>query len=116
MILLMVPLIDIARDFLGSMIGRETHWVNVSFEGEIPHTFCTTCSKGNMGNYMVTLTTHLSPYEVSHMMEEMPYDDEFQLIIYGNTWASLICGVGGEIFGCLFLVLPLEGKLITAHG
>ena len=50
------------------------------------------------------------------MIEEMPYDDDFQLIIYGDTWASLIYNVGGEIFGGLVLILPLEGKIIAAHG
>ena len=64
---------------------------------------------------MVTLTTNLSLYEVSHIMNVMPYDDDFQLIIYGETWASLIYSVGEEIFGGLVLILPLEGKLIAAH-
>ena len=59
---------------------------------------------------MVTLTTHLFPYEVSHMIDDMPYDDDFQLIIYGDIWASMICSVGGEILGDLVFILPLEGK------
>ena len=67
MILLMVPLVDIAIDFLGSMIGGETHWVNVSLEGENSHTLCTTCYKGSMGDGMATTATPLFPYKVSHM-------------------------------------------------
>ena len=98
------------------MLGGETYGVVVSFEEGIPHTFCTTCSKGNMRYDMVTLTTQLSFYEVSHMMDEMPYVDDFQLIIYGDMWANMICSVGGEIFGGLVLILPLEGKIIPAHG
>ena len=90
--------------------------MNVSFEGEFSHTFCTTCSKGNMRYDMVTLTTQLSLYEVNHMMEMIPYDDDFQLIIYGDTGAILICSVGGEIFGGLVLIFPLEGNIIAAHG
>ena len=116
MILIFSPYGSIVVVFMRSMLGRETHEVNVSFEGEIPHTICTKCSKGNMGYDMVTLIAHLSLYEVNHMMEEMPYNDDFQLIIYGETWASLICSVGGEIFGGIVLILPLEGKIISAHG
>ena len=97
------------------MLGRETHGVNVSFEGGIPHIFCTTCYKGNMGHDMVTLKTHLSLYEVSHMMEMMPYDDDFQLIIYGDIWASMICSVGKEIFGDLVLIFPPEGNIMCGR-
>jgi len=46
----------------------------------------------------------------------IPYHDDFQLIIYGDVWASMICSIGGEIFGDLVLIFPLEGKLIEAHG
>ena len=116
MILIFAPYGSTIFVFGRSMLVRETHGVNVSFEGEIPHTFFTTCSNGKMGYDMVTLIAHFSLYEVSHMMEEMPYDDDFQLIIYGDTWANLICSVGGEIFGGLVLIFPLKGKLIAAHG
>ena len=97
------------------MLGRETHGMDVSFKEGIPHTFFTTCSKGSMGYGMATRATHFFPYEVSHMMDMMPHDDEFQLIIYGDVWASMICRFGGEVFGDLVLTLPLEGKLIVAH-
>ena len=98
-----------------NMLGRETHWVNVSFEGGIPHTFFTTCSKGSMGHGMVTLTTHFSLYEVSHMIDDMPYVDHFQLIIYGDTWANMICIVGGQILGGLVFIFPHEGKYFAAQ-
>ena len=45
----------------------------------------------------------------------MPYDDDFQLITYEENWASLICSIGGEIFGDLDFILPLEGKIIAAQ-
>ena len=114
MILIFAPYGSNFSVFMRSMLEREANYVDVSFEGEIPHTICTTCSKGSMGYGMVTLTTQLLLYEVNHTMDVMPYDDDFQLIIYGDMWANMICSVGGEIFGYLVLILPLEGKLIAA--
>ena len=63
---------------------------------------------------MATLITHMSLYEMSHMMEESPYVDEFLLIIYGDTWANMICSVGGEILGDIVFILPHEGKYFAA--
>ena len=68
-----------------------------------------------MGHDMVTLTKNMSLYEVSHMMDVMPYVDDFQLIIYGDTWASMICSIGGEILRALVFILPLEGKSFVAQ-
>ena len=31
------------------------------------------------------------------------------------VWASLICSIGGEIFGDLVPILPLEGNLIATQ-
>ena len=115
MILIFSPYGSIVVVFMKSMLGRETHWVNVSFGGESSYTVFTTCSKGNMGDGMVTRASHLFLYEVSHIMDAMPYDDGFQLIIYGDIWANMICSVGGEIFGDLALILPLEGEIIAAQ-
>ena len=115
MILLMVPLVDIAKAFPRSMIGGETHWVNVSSEGENSHTLCTTCSKGSMGDGMATTTAPLFPYEVSHMMDVMPYDDDFQLIIYEMIWANMFHNVGGEILIGLISILSFEGNVIAAQ-
>ena len=64
---------------------------------------------------MATRETHLFPYEVSHMIDDMPYVDDFQLIIFGDTWASMICSVGGEILGDLVFILRLEGKCFAAQ-
>ena len=49
------------------------------------------------------------------MMDEMPYDDDFQLNIYGDIWASMICSIEGEILGDIVLILSLEGNLIAAQ-
>jgi len=59
MILIFSPYVSIVTVFMRSMIGRETPCVDVSFEEEIPHTFCTTCSKGRMGDGMDTRATPL---------------------------------------------------------
>ena len=48
-------------------------------------------------------------------MEDIPYHDDFQLIIYEDIWASMICNIGGEIFGDLVLILPIEDNLIAAQ-
>ena len=115
MILLMVPLVDIARASLGSMIGGETHWVNVSLEGEKSHTLCTTCSRGSMGDGMATTEAHFFPYEVIHMRNVMPYDDDFQLITYEMIWANMFHNVGGEILRGLISIFPFEGNVIAAQ-
>ena len=56
------------------MIGGETHWLDVSFGEEIPHTFCTTCFKGSMGKGMATILDHLFLYEVGHMIVWSTWD------------------------------------------
>ena len=90
-------------------------WVDVPFGGGDLHTFCSTCSKGSMEGDMVLPAKQLHMYEVNHMTDWMPYDDDFQLITYEMIWASLICSVGGEILGDLDFILPLEGNLIAAQ-
>ena len=51
-----------------------------------------------------------------HMyLQKIPYYDEFQLITYEVIWASLTCNVGGEVFGDLVLILPLEGIIFAAQ-
>ena len=91
-----------------------THWVDVPFGRRNLHCFCSSCSKGSMGDDMVTKFSHLFFHEVNHMTIWIPYDDEFQLITYEMIWASLICSVGGEVLGDLDFILPLEGNIIVA--
>ena len=55
--------------FMRSMVGREAHWMDVSLGRENLHIFCSTCSKGSVGDDMVTTTKHFSLYEVSHRIE-----------------------------------------------
>ena len=64
---------------------------------------------------MATVAAHFSLYEEGHRIGWTSYDGDFQLIIYGMVWATLICSIGGEIFGDLILILPFEGKLIAAQ-
>ena len=49
------------------------------------------------------------------MIGWIPYDDEFQLITYEMIWTSMIHSVGGEIFGGLIFILPLEGNYFAAQ-
>ena len=49
------------------MVGGEAHLLDVSLWGENPYNFCTTCSKGSMGNYMATIVYHLFLYDGDHM-------------------------------------------------
>ena len=49
------------------------------------------------------------------MIDWMPYDDDFRLITYEENWASLICSVGGETFGGIVFIFPLEGNIIAAQ-
>ena len=114
MVLLMVPYVSIVPAFMRSMLGRETHWMDVSFGRKYLHIICSTCYKGSMGDNMATTATNVSIYEGGHRIEWTPYDGDFQLIIYGMVWASLICSVGGGIFGDLALILPGEGNIIAA--
>ena len=54
--------------FVEDIVGGETHWWDVSLGKEISYNFCTTCSKGSMGNYMATIVDHLFLCEVDHMI------------------------------------------------
>ena len=94
--------------------GGEAHWKDVTFGGEDPHNFCSTCSKGSMEEDMVTMTKCLFLHEVNHMIGWIPYDDDFQLITYEMIWASWIYNAKGEILGDLNFILPLEGNTIAA--
>ena len=84
------------------MIGGETHWLDVSLGEEDSHAFCSTCSKGRMGDEMATTVKHLSLYEVGHE-------------INGMIWVNMIHNVGGKIFGGIRSFLPLEGNTIAAQ-
>ena len=88
--------------------------MDVSLEGENSHTLCTTCSRGSMGDGMATKIAHFFPYEVSHMRNVMPYDDDFQLITCEMIWANMFHNVGGEILRDLISILPFEGNVIVA--
>ena len=48
MISIMIPYVEDVLIFVGSMVGGEIHWLDVSFGEVISHTFCTTCFKGSM--------------------------------------------------------------------
>lgn len=93
----------------------ETHWEDMPFGEEYLHTLCSTCSKGSMEEDMVTMTSYLFLHEVNHMIDWIPYDDDFQLITYEMIWASLIYSVGGKILGDPDFILPLEGNTIAAQ-
>ena len=69
MIIIVVPYVGVVLIFIGSMIGRETHWLDLSLGKEIHHTFCTTSSKGSMGGDMATTKKHLFLYEVGHEID-----------------------------------------------
>ena len=58
---------------------------------------------------------NLLPFELSHMIDWMPYDGDFQLITYEIIWANMFHNVGGEILGGLNFILPLEGNIIAAQ-
>ena len=107
--------LDVVLAFLGSMIGGETHWVDVFFGKEDPHTFYITCSKGSMGGDMATTKKYLFLYEEGHEMDGIPYGDDFLPITYGMVWASMIHNVGEEILGDLVFNLPLEGNIIATQ-
>ena len=64
---------------------------------------------------MATTAKHLLPFEVGHVIDGMPYSDDFLSITYGMIWASLIHSVGEEIFGDLVFISPLEGNIIPAQ-
>ena len=64
---------------------------------------------------MATTVKHLLLYEVGHGIDRMPYDGDFQLIIYGIVWASMVHNVGEEILGDPVFILPLEGNLIATQ-
>ena len=114
LLLIMIPIAAIFLTTMGSMIGEETHWLNVFFWEEDSHTFCIACSNGRMGGEMATISKHLFPFEVGHVIDGMPYGDDFLSITYGMIWASLIHSVGEEIFGDLVFILPLGGNCISA--
>lgn len=93
----------------------ETHWVDVPFGREKLHSFCSTCSKGSMGDDMVTMFSQFVFHEVNHMMVWIPYDYEFQITTYEMILASLNCSVRGEIPGDLDFIFPIEGNIITTR-
>ena len=115
LMLIMISFVDIDIIFMGSMIGRETHGLDVSFWEEDSHIFCFACSNGSMGGDMATTVKHVFPFEVGHVIDGMPYGDDFLSITYGMIWASLIHSVGQEIFGDLVFIFPLEGKIIATQ-
>ena len=83
--------------------------------GEISHIIFIACSNGSMREYVATTENNLFPFEVSHMIQGMPYDGDFQLITYEMIWDSMFHNVGGEILRVLIFILPLEGNIITAQ-
>ena len=85
MTLIMIPYAENVLIFVEDMVGGETHWLDVSLGEEISHTFCTTCFKGSMGNYMATILYHLFLYEVYH-------------IIYWSTWGMPLMSHWEEIY------------------
>ena len=62
MISIMIPYAEDGIIFVGNMVGRKTHWWDVSLGEEISHTFCTTCFRGSMGKDMATIVDHLFLY------------------------------------------------------
>jgi len=115
MTFILAPYAAIDHIIVRSMVGRGAHGLDVSFGGEDPHTFCRTCSNGSMRDDVATIVQNFIHHEVSHEVELIPYDDVFQLITYEMIWASLIYNIGGEIFGDLVFILPLEGNIIAAQ-
>ena len=97
-----------------SMVRRETPWLGVSLEGGVSLSFCSECSKRSMIVVTATILVQSFSYEVSHMMDMMPYEDDSQLITCGDVWADMICSTGGEAFGGPTFILPLDGNLIAA--
>ena len=81
--LIMIPFSDVVLIFVGSMIGEETHWLDVSLGKEISHTFCITCSKGSMGDDVATTVRHFFLHDVVYSVDWMPYGDDFISITYG---------------------------------
>ena len=115
MVLIMVPYVAVVLVFIGSMIGGMTHWLDVSLGGEISHIVCIACSNGSMRGSMATIAKHFFFYEVSHRIDWMPYDSDFQLITYEMIWANMFHNVGREILEDLVFFLPLEGNIIAAQ-
>ena len=115
MVLIMVPYVVVVFIFFGSMIRGMTRWLDVSLWGEISHIVCIACSNGSMREYVATTAKYLFPFEVSHMIDWMPYDGDLQLITYEMIWASTFHNVGGEILGGQIFIFPLEGNIITAQ-
>ena len=111
----MISFADMDLIFTRSMIGRQTEELDVSFGGEASHTFCIACSDGSMRGDMATIAKYLFPFvEVGHVIDGIPYGDDFISITYGMIWAILIHSVGEEIFGDLVFILPLKGNSIAA--
>ena len=115
LMLIMVPIVDVDLSFVRSIIGEETHWLDVFFREEDSHIFCIACSNGNMRGDMATTAKHFFLYGVGHEFDDIPYGDDFPSITYGMVWASLIHNVGNEIFIDLVFILPLEGNIIAAQ-
>ena len=114
--LIMTSFTDFDIICIGSMIGRETHELGVSFGGEDSHTFCIACSNRSMRGNMATTAKHYFAFiELDHVIEGMPYGDDFISITYGMICAIFIYSIGEEIFGDLFFILPLEGNYLAAQ-
>ena len=113
--IIVVPIYVVVLTTMGSMIGEETHWLDVFFWEEDSHTFCIACSNGSMRGDMATTAKHLFLYEVGHEFDGMPYGDDFLSITYGMVWASLIHNVGEDISRDLVFILPLEGNINVAQ-
>ena len=107
---------DVIPILMRSMVGRETHLLDVSLEGdESLSSFYSACSEGSMMDMLATISGQLHFYEVSHVIGRIPRDDEYELLSITDEmmWAILICNVGGEIFGDLNIILPLEGNTLA---
>ena len=68
-----------------------------------------------MGYGMATTAKKLFPFEVSHMIDWILYDGDFQLITYEIIWDSMFHNAREEILGGLVFIFPFEGNVIAAH-
>ena len=111
----MVLYVAVVFVFFMSVIGGMTHCLDVSLGGEISHIIRIACSNGSMRAHVATTTKKLFPFEVSHMIDWIPYDGDFQLITYEVIWDNMFHNAGDEILGGLVFILPLEGEFIAAQ-
>ena len=115
MVLIMVHYVVVVFLFVERMIGGMAHFMDVSLGGEISHIICIACSNGSMREHMATTTKHLFPFEVSHMIDWIPYGGDYQLITYEMIWDNMFHNVGEEILGGLVFIFPLEGNIVAAQ-